>query len=84
MTIGPGTRVGPYEVTALVGEGTMGKVWRAHHAALKRDEALKVLPFDAKRFIFIRERFPPATRAPQEIHVIQNWFEELKRLAPSN
>ena len=22
----------------------MGKVWRAHHTALKRDDALKVLP----------------------------------------
>ena len=44
MTIGPGSRIGPYEVTALIGEGGMGKVWRAHHAALKRDVALKVLP----------------------------------------
>ena len=44
MPIGPGTRLGPYEVTALIGEGGMGKVWRAHHTALKRDDALKVLP----------------------------------------
>jgi eukaryotic-like serine/threonine-protein kinase len=42
--IAPGTRLGPYEVTALLGEGGMGKVWRAHHTALKRDDALKVLP----------------------------------------
>jgi serine/threonine protein kinase len=44
MAIGPGTSVGPYEITALIGEGGMGKVWRAHHVALKRDDALKVLP----------------------------------------
>jgi serine/threonine protein kinase len=44
MTLGPGSRIGPYEVTALIGEGGMGKVWRAHHRALKRDDALKVLP----------------------------------------
>jgi serine/threonine-protein kinase len=44
MVIGPGTRLGPYEVTAAIGEGGMGKVWRAHHTALNRDDALKVLP----------------------------------------
>src|SRR6476619_1204065 len=44
MAIGPGTRVGPYEVSALIGDGGMGKVWRAHHLELKRDDALKVLP----------------------------------------
>ena len=44
MSLSPGVRLGPYEVTALIGEGGMGKVWRAHHAALNRDDALKVLP----------------------------------------
>src|SRR6186997_785317 len=44
MPIAPGSRLGPYEVTALIGEGGMGKVWRAHHTGLKRDDALKVLP----------------------------------------
>ena len=44
MTVTPGSRLGPYEVTALLGEGGMGKVWRAHHTALRRDDALKVLP----------------------------------------
>ena len=33
MPIGPGSRLGPYEITALIGEGGMGKVWRAHHTA---------------------------------------------------
>ena len=44
MVFAPGVRLGPYEVTALIGEGGMGKVWRAHHSALRRDDALKVLP----------------------------------------
>ena len=44
MSLGPGTRLGPYEIAALIGEGGMGEVWRAHHEALNRDDALKVLP----------------------------------------
>ncbi|MGH9385419.1 MAG: serine/threonine-protein kinase, partial [Vicinamibacterales bacterium] len=44
MAIGPGTRVGPYEVTALIGEGGMGLVYRATDTNLKRTVAIKVLP----------------------------------------
>ena len=41
MNLSPGSRLGRYEVTALIGEGGMGKVWRAHHAGLKPDDARK-------------------------------------------
>ena len=44
MTIAPGTRLGPYEVAAFVGEGGMGKVYRASDTNLKRSVAIKVLP----------------------------------------
>ena len=40
----PGTRIGPYEVTALIGAGGMGEVCRARDTKLNRDVALKVLP----------------------------------------
>jgi eukaryotic-like serine/threonine-protein kinase len=37
-------RVGPYEVSALIGEGGMGQVYRATDTNLKRIVAIKVLP----------------------------------------
>ncbi len=44
MTVAPGTRLGPYEITAKLGEGGMGEVYRATDTKLKRDVAIKVLP----------------------------------------
>jgi Tol biopolymer transport system component len=44
MAIPSGTRVGAYEVTAPIGRGGMGEVYRARDHRLQRDVALKVLP----------------------------------------
>ena len=44
MALTPGTRFGVYDITALIGEGGMGQVYRATDTKLKRQVAIKVLP----------------------------------------
>jgi Tol biopolymer transport system component len=44
MTLSVGSRLGPYHVTAQIGAGGMGTVYRATDTTLERSVAVKVLP----------------------------------------
>ncbi len=44
MALAPGSRSGPYEVTALIGAGGRGEVYCARDTKLNRDVAIKTLP----------------------------------------
>jgi Tol biopolymer transport system component len=44
VSLQPGTRLGPYEVTGPLGAGGMGEVYRATDTRLKRQVAIKILP----------------------------------------
>jgi serine/threonine protein kinase len=49
LAIEIGQQLGSYEITALLGKGGMGEVYRARDTKLKRDVAIKILPGEFSR-----------------------------------
>jgi eukaryotic-like serine/threonine-protein kinase len=62
MPLTTGTKLGPYEIVAALGEGGMGEVYRARDTRLDRTVAIKVLPRHLASDPDFRERFDREAR----------------------
>jgi serine/threonine protein kinase len=54
--VGPGTKLGPYEIMSSLGVGGMGEVYRARDTRLGRSVAIKVLPQWLSQMPDLRQR----------------------------
>jgi Tol biopolymer transport system component/predicted Ser/Thr protein kinase len=68
MSIEPGTRLGPYEITSPLGAGGMGDVYKAKDTRLDRTVAIKVLPEHLSTDPARRERFEREARAVSSLN----------------
>ena len=62
MSLAPGTQLGPYEITAPLGAGGMGEVYRARDTRLDRTVAIKILPAQFSSDPVRKQRFEREAR----------------------
>jgi eukaryotic-like serine/threonine-protein kinase len=65
--VGPGSRLGPYELVALAGAGGMGEVYKARDTRLDRTVAIKILPAPLASDAEFRERFDREARVISQL-----------------
>ena len=68
MSIAPGSRLGPYEITSQIGAGGMGQVFRARDTRLGRAVAIKVLPEEFAADAARLQRFEQEARAASALN----------------
>jgi eukaryotic-like serine/threonine-protein kinase len=68
MSLGPGARLGPYEIVSAIGAGGMGEVYRARDVRLDRDVALKILPQALTDSPLALERFEREARSASSLN----------------
>src|SRR5262245_29184103 len=68
MSLAAGTRLGPYEISAPLGAGGMGEVYRARDTRLGREVAVKVLPASLSSNPEIRTRFEREARTVSSLN----------------
>src|SRR5881396_3211424 len=62
MALTAGTKLGPYEIAALIGSGGMGEVYRAKDTRLDRMVAIKILPAHLSEDPDLKQRFEREAR----------------------
>jgi Tol biopolymer transport system component/predicted Ser/Thr protein kinase len=60
--LGPGARLGPYEIVSILGAGGMGRIYRARDVRLDRTVAIKLLPEEFSARVDRRQRFQHEAR----------------------
>ncbi len=60
-------QIGPYQLLDLLGEGGMGRVFKAHHTRLGRDVALKVIRKEKLSKPIVVQRFHQEIRATAQL-----------------